>query len=512
MTLLSRILGFVRDMVIARYFGADAGTDAFFVAFKVPNFLRRLFAEGTFAQALVPVLSDYRERGNPRETLAFLDRAAGTLGLALALLTAIGILAAPLLVLAFAPGFYQHPEQYGLSVEMLRITFPYLFFICLTAFAGGILNTWGNFAVPAFTPVFLNLALISATFWLAPRLGEPVTALAFGVLLAGVMQLAFQAPALGRLGLWPRPRLDLHHPGVRRILRLMTPALFGASVGQLNLLVNTLIASFLVSGSVSWLYYSDRLVEFPLGIFGAAIGTVILPHLSRNHAGCDRDGFSRALDWALRWVALIGLPAMLGLVLLAEPLVFTLFQYDRFSAHDAEMAARSLMSYSLGLMGFIGIKVLVPGFSARHDLITPARYGAYVVVANLAASVVLVFVIAPDGWAHAGLALATSLAANLNAVLLLAKLLRDGVYRPEPGWRRFLLRLLFACAVMAAVLVYAARQYPWQSWTVAERALHLGLWIGVGFMAYLMCLSLTGLRPRHVMLREDRLVKNPSCV
>jgi putative peptidoglycan lipid II flippase len=333
-----------------------------------------------------------------------------------------------------------------------------------------------------------------------------------GVFVAGVVQLAFQAPVLGRLGLWPRPKLDLRHPGVRRILRLMTPALFGASVSQLNLLINTLIASFLVSGSVSWLYYSDRLVEFPLGIFGAAIGTVILPHLSRNHAGCDREGFSRALDWALRWVALIGLPAMLGLVLLAEPLVLTLFQYDRFSVHDAEMAARSLMSYSLGLMGFIGVKVLVPGFSARQDLITPARYGAYVVVANFAASVLLVFAIAPDGWAHAGLALATSLAANLNAALLLAKLFRDRVYRPEPGWRRFLARLLFACGAMSTVLVHAAGRYPWQSWTVTERVLNLSLWIGLGFMAYLLCLSLTGLRPRHVMLREDRLAKSPSCV
>jgi putative peptidoglycan lipid II flippase len=504
MTLLSRILGFVRDMVIARYFGADAGTDAFFVAFKVPNFLRRLFAEGTFSQALVPVLSDYRERGNPKETLAFLDRAAGTLGLVLALLTIIGIVAAPLLVLVFAPGFYQHPEQYGLSVEMLRITFPYLFFICLTAFAGGILNTWGNFAVPAFTPVFLNLALISAAFWLAPRLYEPVTALAWGVLLAGIVQLVFQAPVLRQLKLLPRPRLDFHHPGVRRMLHLVAPALFGASVSQLNLLINTLIASFLASGSVSWLYYSDRLVEFPLGIFGAAIGTVILPHLSKHHAGSDRKAFSRSLDWALRWMALIGLPAMLGLVLLAEPLVLTLFQYDRFSVYDAEMAARSLMSYSLGLMGFIGIKVLVPGFSARQDLITPARYGAYVVAANLVASVVLVFVLAPEGWAHAGLALATSLAAIFNATLLLGKLLKDQVYQPEPGWRRFLVRLLFACVVMSLVLIHAARQYPWQSWTVVERVLNLSLWIGLGFVAYLISLSLTGLRPRHVMLGEGR--------
>lgn len=502
MTLLSRILGFVRDMVIARYFGADAGTDAFFVAFKIPNFLRRLFAEGTFSQAFVPVLSDYREQRGAAETRAFLDRTAGTLALVLAVLTGIGMVTAPLVILLFAPGFYQYPEQYGLSVDMLRITFPYLFFICFTAFSGGILNTFGHFAVPAFTPVLLNLAMIAAAFWLAPQLPEPVMALAFGVLTAGMVQLAFQVPALARLGLLPRPRLGFRDPGVRRIMRLMAPALFGASVGQLNLLINTLLASFLASGSVSWLYYSDRLVEFPLGIFGVAFGTVILPHLSKNHAGRDSEGFSRSVDWALRWMLMIGLPATLGLMLLAKPLVLTLFQYDRFSVHDAEMAARSLMAYSVGLMGFIGIKVLVPGFSARQDLTTPARYGVYAVITNFALSLLLVFLVAPEGWAHAGLALATSGAAVLNAVLLMRRLIRDRVYRPVPGWGAFLGRLVLANGAMAGLLVHAAGHYPWESWAVSERVLHLGLWIGVGFAAYLLCLSLTGLRPRHVMLPE----------
>jgi putative peptidoglycan lipid II flippase len=502
MTLVSRILGFVRDMVIARYFGADAGTDAFFVAFKIPNFLRRLFAEGTFSQAFVPVLSDYREREGPRETRLFVDRAAGSFALVLALLSGLGMVAAPLLILLFAPGFYQRPEQYGLSVDMLRITFPYLFFICFTAFSGGILNTFGHFAVPAFTPVFLNLVMISAVFWLAPQLDEPVMALAFGVLLAGVVQLAFQVPALLRLGLLPRPRLGFRDPGVRRILRLMAPAVFSASVGQLNLLLNTLIASFLVSGSVSWLYYSDRLVEFPLGIFGVAIGTVILPHLSKNHAKRDDEGFTKSLDWALRWMLMVGLPATLGLMLLAKPLVFTLFQYDHFSALDAEMASRSLMAYSLGLLGFIGVKVLVPGFSARQDLTTPARYGVYAVIANLALSLLLVFAAAPEGWAHAGLALATSLASVFNAGLLLARLVRDRVYLPAPGWGGFALRIGFANGIMAALLVYAAGHYPWESWRVTERVLNLGLWIGLGFAAYVLCLSMTGLRPRHVLLPE----------
>jgi putative peptidoglycan lipid II flippase len=502
MTLASRILGFIRDMVIARYFGADSGTDAFFVAFKIPNFLRRLFAEGAFSQAFVPVLSDYREQRGLEETRLFLDRACGTFALTLALLAGIGALAAPLLILLFAPGFYQHPEQYGLSVDMLRLTFPYLFFICLTAFSGGILNTWGHFAVPAFTPVFLNLVMIAATLWLAPQLDRPVMALAVGVLLAGVAQLAFQVPALGSLGVLPKPRLGLGDPGVRRILRLMAPAIVGASVGQVNLLINTLVASFLVSGSVSWLYYSDRLVEFPLGIFGVAIGTVILPHLSKNHAKSNSKGFSQSVDWALRWVLMIGVPASLGLMLLAKPLVLTLFQYDKFSPYDAEMASRSLMAYSLGLMGFIGVKVLVPGFSARQDLTTPARFGVYAVVANLAASLLLVFAIVPEGWAHAGLALATSLAALLNAAMLLARLLRDGIYRPVSGWLRFLGRLVFANGAMAALLFHAAAGNPWETWTVADRVLGLGLWIGFGFALYVVCLILTGLRPRHILLPE----------
>jgi putative peptidoglycan lipid II flippase len=502
LTLVSRILGFVRDLVIARFFGADAGTDAFFVAFKIPNLLRRLFAEGTFSQAFVPVLSDYRERGDAAATRAFLDRTAGSLGLTLAGLSILGMLAAPLIMLLFAPGFRQNPEQFGLGVEMLRITFPYLFFIGLTAFSGGILNTWGQFAVPAVTPVFLNLVMIAAALWLAPELPRPVMGLAYGVLAAGALQLAVQVPALVARGLLPRPRLGFGDPGVRRILQLMGPALLGASVSQLNLLINTLIASFLVSGSVSWLYYSDRLVEFPLGIFGIAIGTVILPHLSKHHAGRDPAAFSRSLDWALRWMALIGLPATLGLFLLAQPLMLTLFQYKEFSVLDAVMASRSLMAYALGLLGFIGVKVLLPGFSARKDLVTPARFGIYAVAANVILSVLLVFVLAPEGWAHAALALAASLAALFNAAILLVKLAIDGIYRPQPGWLGFTFRLAAANGLMATVLIYAADNFPWAEWNVAERLANLGLWIGLGVLAYAGILAICGLRPRHLLLPE----------
>lgn len=500
LTLVSRVLGFVRDMVIAGFFGANAATDAFFVAFKIPNFLRRLFAEGTFAQAFVPVLSGCRETQGDDAARAFIARVGGSFALILALLTGLGMVAAPVLIWLFAPGFHGHPEQYDLSVDLLRITFPYLFFICLTALAGSILNTWNHFAVPAFTPVLLNLCMIMATVWLAPHLDQPIQALAIGVFAAGALQLAFQLPALKRLGLLPRPRIDFRDAGVRRLLQLMAPAIFGASVGQLNLLINTLIASLLATGSISWLYYSDRLVEFPLGIFGVGLGTVILPHLSKSQARRDPGDFSRSIDWALRWLLLIGLPAALGLILLAEPLMYTLFQYDQFTQEDARMAARSLMAYGIGLMGFLGVKILVPGFSAREDLITPARFGVYAVIVNLALSLLLALLLAPAGWAHAGLALAASLASLVNAGLLLGTLYRQRVYRPEPGFRRFLLRVLLANLAMGGVLLFTAASTAWAGWAAHVRVLQIGLWIALSIGAYSLTLALAGLRPRHLLL------------
>ncbi|MEO1898761.1 MAG: murein biosynthesis integral membrane protein MurJ, partial [Methylococcales bacterium] len=328
MTMISRVLGFIRDMLFARVFGIDSATDAFFVAFKIPNFMRRLFAEGAFSQAFVPILSDYKEQGSQQALKLFIDRTAGTLALILLLVTIVGVIAAPLLITLFAPGFIHEQKQFDLTVQMLRITFPYLFFISLVAFAGGILNSHGKFAIPAFTPVFLNLCMIAAAIWLSPLMPEPIVALAWGVFAAGIVQLLFQVPALHRLGLLPSFQLGFKDPGVKRILKMMLPALFGVSVTQINLLLDTLIASFLVAGSVSWLYYSDRLVEFPLGIFGIALATVILPNLSKNHAANDPVEFSKSMDWALRLVLLIGLPASVGLLILAEPMLSTLFQYE----------------------------------------------------------------------------------------------------------------------------------------------------------------------------------------
>lgn len=493
MTLISRILGFVRDMLIAHIFGVNSATDAFFVAFKIPNFLRRLFAEGAFAHAFVPLLSDYKERGGKIALKQFIDKTAGTLSVILLLMTLIGVVAAPVLIMLLAPGFMWQGSQYELSVQLLQITFPYLFFIALVAFAGGILNAHGQFAIPALTPVFLNICMIAAAIWLTPLMTEPVTALAWGVFAAGIVQLAFQVPPLMRLGLMPRPRLGFNDSGVKRIIGLMLPAIFSVSVTQINLLLDTLIASFLTAGSVSWLYYSDRLVEFPLGILGLALATVILPNLSKSHAAEDAVAFSTTLDWGLRLVILIGLPATIGLLLLAEPMLSTLYQYHEFSVSDVHLAGQSLKAYSLGLLGFILIKVLVPGFTARGDMKTPVRYGVYAMIVSLALNVVLVFPLA-----HAGLALATSLGAFFNAALLLIKLQKDRVYQPASGWRLFFIRVSLAGAVMSSGLYYGVDADWWNQWDSLARIINLLKWIVLGLICYIATLLLTGLRIKHL--------------
>ena len=499
MTSLSRITGFVRDMVYAQMFGAGAGTDAFFVAFRIPNFLRRLFAEGAFSQAFVPVFSEYQTQRSRAELEELVDRVAGTLGAILLLISVIGVLAAPVLILLFAPGFTADAGKYELTVEMLRITFPYLLFISLTAFAGGVLNSCGKFAIPAVTPVLLNLTMIAAAIWLAPNMEQPVVGLAWGVFIAGIIQLSFQIPFLRHVKLLPRPRWGWASQGVQQVLRLMLPALFGSSVAQVNLLIDTLLASFLVSGSVSWLYYSDRLVEFPLGIFGVALGTVILPKLSRQHASAEADGFSRTLDWALRWALLIGVPATVALILLSGPMLSALFQYGAFDARDVAMSARSLMAFSLGLVAFMLIKVLAPGFYARKDTRSPVKYGLIAMGANTALVLVLIWPLA-----HAGLALATSLAAYLNAGLLFFNLRRREIYRPRAGWPTFLAQLLIANLVMGSVLWFGVGDL--ESWIGAgakARLWHLAWLIAAGGGSYLLAVLAVGIRPRHLVLRQD---------
>jgi putative peptidoglycan lipid II flippase len=491
MTAISRVFGLIRDVVIARYFGAGLGVDAFIVAFRIPNFLRRLFAEGGFSQAFVPVLSEYREQRGHEEVRALVDQTTATLGLVLLGVTAVGVAAAPLLIAIFAPGFIGNPEKQRLAADMLRITFPYILFISLTALAGGILNTYRHFAVPAFTPVLLNLSLITCAIWLAPHCSEPITALATGVFIAGLVQLLFQFPYLVRLRLFPVPRLHRDREGVRRIMALMLPTLFAVSITQINLLVDTLIASFLQTGSISWLYYSDRMVEFPLGVFGVALATVILPNLSADHANDSRESFSRTLNWALRWVLLIAIPAAAGLAILAAPVLTTLFQYRAFTGNDVIMASRSLMAYTVGLPAFILIKVLASAFFSRQDTRTPVKIGVIAMLSNVALNLLLVIPLK-----HAGLALATSLSAFVNAGLLYHHLRRDGYYQPGAGWGQYVTAIIAALAAMAILLLALVPDTSaWLAWGVRERVAQLLLWVVGGMVCYFAVLRLMGVRP-----------------
>jgi putative peptidoglycan lipid II flippase len=495
LTLISRILGFIRDVVIASHFGAGATTDAFLVAFKIPNFMRRLFAEGAFSQAFIPVLSEYKTQREKAEVKQLIDHVSGNLGGVLLLVTVIGVLFAPIMVLIFAPGFYAQPEKYQMTAAMLQITFPYLLLIALTAFAGSVLNTYGRFAIPALTPVLLNLSMIGATLWLAPHLELPIMALAWSVLLAGVLQLAFQLPFLARLQLFPKPRFEWGHEGVKRIYRLMLPALFGVSVTQINLMVDTLMASFLVTGSVSWLYYSDRLMEFPVGVFGLALATVTLPNLSKTVAKGDFQTYSKTLDWALRWVFLVCIPATFGMIALATPILSTLFHRGQFSEHDVIMTTRSLIAYTIGLLGFVAVKVLASGFYSRQDTRTPVRIGVIAMLTNIVLNLTLILPLQ-----HAGLAFSTSVAALLNAWLLYHNLRKDGVFQPQAGWRNLLLRIFLASLCMGVILWWGSGLSHWLNLRLMERGFYLLGWLVAGMVIYVLSLIAMGFRWRQVSL------------
>ncbi len=496
MTLLSRIFGLARDIILAKYFGADGGTDAFFVAFKIPNFMRRLFAEGAFSQSFVPVFSEYKETRSREDLKDLINHVAGTLGGFLLALSALGSLAAPLLVYLFAPGFTDE-DRFQLTADMLAITFPYIFFIALTAFAGGILNSFAKFAVPAFTPVLLNLCLISAAIWGSEHFEQPIMALAWGVAAAGVLQLLFQFPFLLRLGLMPVPAFRRAHEGVTRIMKLMLPAIIGSSVAQINLLLDTIIASFLVAGSVSWLYYSDRLVEFPLGVFGIALATVILPSLSQQHAIKSAEQFRHTIDWALKLTSLIAIPAALGLLLLSGPLLVTLFGYGEFSLHDTEMSSLSLMAYALGLPAFIYIKVLAPGFYARQDTRTPVRIAIRAMIANMFMNILFVvpLVMLQFHGPHVGLALATAASAYMNAFMLYRGLRRDNIYQHGDGWGKLWLQILLANLAMGGFLYLQSPDIAtWYSWPLIDRVPVLLGFITLAIMVYFICLLGLGFR------------------
>ena len=495
---MSRVLGLARDMVLARWFGANANMDAFFVAFKIPNFLRRLFAEGAFSQAFVPIISEYREQRDHASVQQLVNKVGGTLLGVLSLLTVIGVLASPVLVTIFAPGFlYRDPAQFELAALMLRLTFPYILFVSLVAFAAGILNTYGRFAAASFVSVWLNVVLIGAAILVSPYLEQPELALAGGVFVAGVVQVLFLLPSLKRIGLFPKPVWGRRDAGVRRIMKLMLPGIVGSSVAQINLLFDTLIASFLVAGSVSWLYYSDRLVEFPLGVFAIALSTVILPSLSRSHANDSADEFSHTVDWGLRLVLLIGIPSAVGLFLLARPMLVTLFNYGDFGAADVDMAGLSLMAYAVGLPAFMLIKVLAPAFYSRKDTTTPVRIAVAALITNMLLNLLFVvpMVMLDIPGPHAGLALATSLAAWVNAGLLFHKLKQKQVYRPESGWQRFFLQTAIAALALGSVLVLGLSPLQdWLEWSVWSRVTGLLLWVMVGAGSYFMVLLLAGLK------------------
>jgi len=518
MTLVSRVLGLARDIVFSRWFGASAATDAFFVAFKIPNFLRRLFAEGSFSLAFVPVLSEYRERGDRAAMKSLIDATAGSLLAVLTVLTALGILAAPWVILVFAPGFSDQPGQQRLAAEMLRVTFPYLPFIALTALAGGILNTLGKFALPALTPALLNISLIVAAVMFSQHFDEPVKALAWGVLVAGVLQLAVQLPTLARHGVLPIPKPDFSHPGVRRIMKLMVPTLFGSSVAQINLLFDVLLASLLIEASISWLYYGDRLMEFPLGMFGVALAVVFLPTLSSLHARADRAQFRATLQWAMLLGLIIALPSAVGLAVLAEPIVGTLFHYGEFTGHDVEMAALAVAAYCLGLPAFIGVKILAPAFFSRQDTKTPVRVAVIALVANMFLNVVFVLAfvwhagggdfsaglfatLAAHPGAHAALALASSAAAWINAGLLWRALRREGLV-PGLPWAD-LSRVAAACLAMAALVSWMSPDTStWLEQGLTWRVGRLALVVGTGAAIYALVLPALGLKPRR-LLRPD---------
>jgi len=490
MTLISRVLGFVRDAVIARVFGVGIMTDAFFVAFKIPNLLRRLFAEGAFSQAFVPILAEYKNRQGEQDTRALIDRVATLLTLALVVVTLLGVLAAPWIVGLTAPGFKAQPEKFALTVELLRIVFPYIFFIALTACGGSILNTWSRFAVPAVTPVLLNLSFIFGAVVAAPWFDPPVKALAWAVCLGGLLQLALQIPFLAKIGMLPRFCLDWHDAGVRRVLRQMAPAAFGVSVGQISLVINNIFASFLITGSVSWLYFADRLMEFPSGMLGVALGTILLPSLAKSYADENLQTYSALLDWGLRLTLLLAIPSAVALAVLSVPLVTTLFYYGAFTANDVTQTCNAVTAYAIGLVGLIAVKVLAPGYYARQDIRTPVKMGLITLVFTQLLNLVLI-----GDLQHAGLALAISLGATLNALMLLRGLRQRGVYQPQPGWMSFSLKLLIAVMVMAAVL-WALMGAP-AAWFAASglyRVLWLMLLVVAGSAVYFLTLFTLGFR------------------
>ncbi|MBI5447972.1 MAG: murein biosynthesis integral membrane protein MurJ [Gammaproteobacteria bacterium] len=495
MTLLSRVLGFLRDMIAAHLFGATAEVDAFLVAFKIPNFMRNLFAEGALQQSFIPVLSEYHQKKTLAEIKLFTSHLAGCLSAILIPFCVLGMMAgAPVAINLFAPGFNLEPHRFQLAVQMLHITFPYIFFLSLTAFMASVLNTFGNFLAPAFTSSILNICMIVAAIFLSPFLAVPVESQAYAVLVAGILQIVFLAPYLYKLRLLTWPRLAWHDPGVKRVLKLMVPSIFGASIGQISILVGTIFASFLPVGSIAWLYFSERLAYFPLGVIAVALATVILPHLSRQHASQSFEEFKNAFAWGIRCNLLVGTLASITLWFMATPIIITLFKYGKFTATDVFMTGKSTVAYAVGLQAFMLNKLLVNGFFAKQNIKTPVKIGVITVVINIILDIVLIFPLA-----HAGLALASSLSQWCNTGILFYMLHKQGVYKLERHWLKFLIQLFFANAIAALIFTYAAHNTAqWVAWHATERFIYLFLWLIAGTLAYLACLWVAGIRKKHI--------------
>jgi putative peptidoglycan lipid II flippase len=494
MTLLSRIAGFVRDILVAAVFGANAAYDAFLIAFKIPNFMRSLLAEGAFSQAFVPLLSEYHTKYGQDEIRRFIDRVSGSLTIVLLLVVFLLMFGAPVVIRVFAPGFEVGGERFTLAVQMLHITAPYVFFISLTAFCSGILNTFNRFAIPAFTPIVLNLSMIGTTLWLRGYLDEPITALAYGVLLGGVLQLAIQLPFLWHMHLLPRFKLGFTDPAVKRLLKLIAPLVFGASIVQVNLLIITIFASFLPAGSVSWLYFAERLMQFPLGVFGIALATVVLPHLAKQHAKKETGNFHGVLDWALKCVCLISIPAALALIVLAKPILTTLFQYGQFTPFDVMQAQGALVAFGFGLSAFIFIKILAAACYARQDVKGPVRIALICLFVNVGLNAIFMQYLA-----HVGLALATTLSALINGALLYGRLHYHANFRLQTPWVLFMTQLIIANTIMVGLLLCGMQYFgDWILLSTSARVIGLVILIMMGVASYFTVLYVVGLRPRNL--------------
>ncbi len=498
MTVLSRISGLARDWALAHVVGASGAADTFFLAFRIPNFFRRLFAESTFALAFVPVLAEYRERGSHAALRAFVAAVSGNLAIVLLVVTVAGVAGAWLLAAVFMPGYLGDPERFALATDLTRIMFPYMALISLTAFAGAILNTANRFAIPAFTPVLLNVSLIAAAF-LAATGGAQGTAgiahaLAWGVLAGGAAQLLFNLPSVARTGMLVAPRPKWRDEGVAKVFKLLVPAVFAGSAYQVNALIGTILASLLEEGSPSWLYYADRLWEVPIGIVAIALGTVLLPNLSRLHTAGDFERFNDTLDWGVRTGLLLGIPAAVALWVLAYPLVATVFLHGEMRPHDADRSAAALRAFAIGLVPLILVKVAVPGFFSRQDSKTPLKFAVVATAVNVAVS------LATFLWlGHVGLALATSVAGIVNAGLLLGALVAGRHYRPSRRLAQTTLVALLGTVGMGAALVFGLPDDA--AWTEAGHWLRVG-WLGLavmaGFVIYSVVVLVGGIRPRDL--------------